>query len=122
MSVESIIEGLKDVEEAFEKLSEAWDMYEHRFTDPLDDGRFRARKQEYKDLRDQAVRWIRTHGAEPEWMQDLERGWYTSDGTLVDDALADVPFTWSVHAFRMWKQLERVSAAFAPQNIYIINL
>ena len=121
MSVESTIQGLKDVEQALAELSKAWNIYNNQFDDPQDVRRFVARKQEYKDLRDQAWRWIRMYGAEPEWMLDLERGWYTKDGIYVPNILADNPSSWSVHAFRVKRELERVSASFVAQNIYLIK-
>ena len=123
MSVESTIQGLKDVEEALEKLSQTWDLYNNRFNDPQDVRRFLARKQEYKDLRHKAYRWIRMYGAEPEDQQDLERGWYSkTSGQFVHDTAADNPFHWCVQAFRVRRQLERVSASFVAQNLYLINL
>ena len=121
MSVEATIQGLKDVEEALAELSTAWNIRNNQFDDPQDFRRFLARKQEYKDLRAEAWRWIRMYGAEPEKELDLERGWYTKGGVYVHNQLVDNPASWSVHAFRVRRQLERVSASFVAQNIYLIN-
>jgi len=122
MSVESTIQGLEDVEQALAELSTAWNIYNNQFDDPQNVRRFAARKQQYKDLRLEAYRWIRMYGAEPEEQLDLERGWYTKHGIFVHNQLGDNPASWSVHAFRVRRQLERVSAAFVANNIYLINL
>ena len=120
--MESTIEGLKDVETAFEEIAESYDIYNNQFDDSLDLDRFLARKQEYKNLRREAYRWIRMTGAEPKRQQDLERGWYSSvTGEFFHDSVADNPFHWSVQAFRVRRQLERVSATFVAQNLYLIN-
>ena len=121
MSVESTIQGLKDVEQALADLSKAWNIRTNRFDDPQNVRRFAARKQQYKDLRLEAYRWLRIYGAVPEKEIDLERGWYTKRGVFVHNQLVDNPASWSVHAFRQWRQLQRVSASFVAQNIYLIN-
>ena len=75
MSAESIIEELQDVETALDKLSEVYDIGNNQFSRAQDLLRFQARKQEYKKLRDDAGRWLRNHGVNPEERQDYERGW-----------------------------------------------
>ena len=118
MSAQAIIEELQDVETAFEKLEEVYDIDNNRFTQARDLLRFQARKQEYKKLRDDAWRWLKNHGVNPTKRQDLERG---------DDTTADNPFRWSVHASFVREELVQALQRTLPlpsqaQNVYLIHL
>ena len=95
---QSIIDELRVVETAFEKLVEAYDLDHNQFPRAQDRLRFQARKQEYKKLRDDAWRWLKNHGVKPQQRQDLERG---------DDTTADNPFRWSVHAAFVREELQQ---------------
>ena len=124
MSAQSIIEQLQDVETAFEKLEEVYDIDNNRFTQARDLLRFQARKQEYKKLRDDTWRWLKNHGVNPEERDDYERGWYHL-GYYAHDTAVDNPFRWAAQAFYVRVELQaqqhNLPVSSVAQNLYLIN-
>ena len=117
MSAQSIIDELQDVETAFEKLLEVYDLDNNRFRQAQDRLRFQARKQEYKKLQEAAWRWLKNHGVNPEKRQDYERG---------DDTAADNPFRWAVQASFVRQELlqalqHTLHVSSVARNLYLIN-
>ena len=124
MSAQSIIEELQHVETAFERLLDVYDLNHNRFPRAQDRLRFQARKQEYKKLRDDAWRWLKNHGVNPEERDDYERGWYHL-GYYAHDTAADNPFRWAAQASYVRQELQaqqhNLPVSSVAQNLYLIN-
>lgn len=132
-----IIEELRGVEKAFEKLQrpQHYHWSTRQFVKPSDREWYQEQKQHYKKIRDDAGQWLLKHqGEKPKFSFDYDKGFYAPDGRFVDYEGSDIPMAWKVQANRLKRELEAVysqliqklmygtrSASTGAQNAYLIN-
>ena len=129
MSVESIHDQIRDMEDAFQQLNRIYIANNFRFTQARDRQRFQARKEEYKKIREEAWRWMIKQGRTPTDRPDIERGQYNVNGVFYHHTEWDNPFNWAMQAFRVRQELRATRAAvqqglpvqFVSQNLYLVG-
>ena len=110
----------------FDRLDGVYDFLDHHFEDPKHNVEFKARKDQFKKLRDEAWRWLKDNHFEPQPHHELERG---------EDSTADCPLNWEAEVRRLRnevidakadlrfqdRQAERQAGLAVAPNLYLIN-
>ena len=81
----------------FDRLDGVYDFLDHHFEDPKHNVEFKARKDQFKKLRDEAWRWLKDNHFEPQPHHELERG---------EDSNADCPLHWEAEVRRLVREVE----------------
>ena len=124
--IDNYLRELWDLIAHFDRLDGVYDWMGHHFNDPQQDVEFKARKDRFRVLRDEAWRWLRENHFEPQPHRDHERG---------VDSTEDCPLSWEAEVRRLRnevinakadlrfqdRQAERQAGLAVAPNLYLIN-
>jgi len=124
--IDNYLREIWDLIADFDRLDDVYDWMSHHFHDPKYDVEFKARKDRFKVLRDEAWRWLKENHFEPQPHHELERG---------EDSTADCPLNWEAEVRRLRdevinakadlrfqdRQAERQAGLAVAPNLYLIN-
>ena len=124
--IDNYLREIWDLIADFDRLDDAYDWMSHHFHDPKYDVEFKARKDRFRVLRDEAWRWLKENHFEPQPHRDYERG---------EDSTADCPLNWEAEVRRLRgevinakadlrfqdRQAERQAGLAVAPNLYLIN-